>query len=112
VQQLPVPERGDLYRASLRGYGHELTGPHYVVVVSDEPYNWISTVVVVPFSSSATSLDWRPEATLRGARTRALVDQVQVIDKRLLREHLGSLAGTAVLDQIDQELQHLLGFGD
>ncbi len=101
-------ERGDVYRVALRGAGHELSGPHYAVVVSDEPYNWLSTVVVVPFSTGARAFSVRPEAVIRGTRARALVDQVRVVDRRLLRDRIASLAGTATLAEIDEQLRLLL----
>lgn len=105
-------QRGDLYRVALHGDGHRIGGPHYAVVVSDEPYNWLSTVVVVPFSSSVRPADFRPETVLRGIRTRALVEQVQVVDKRRLRERMGSLGGTTIMALIDQELKHLLALAE
>jgi len=101
-------ERGDLFRVAFKGEGHRLDGPHYAVVVSDEPYNWLSTVVVVPFSSGARPDDIHPETTIGGTRTRAMVEQVQAIDKARLREKLGSLAGEAVMDLIDEQLRYLL----
>lgn len=101
-------ERGDLLRVSFKGEGHRIDGPHYAVVVSDEPYNWLSTVVVVPFSSSARPDDIHPETTIAGTRTRAMVEQVQAVDKAKLREKLGSLAGETIMDLIDQQLRYLL----
>ncbi len=101
-------ERGDLFRVAFRGEGHRIDGPHYAVVVSDEPYNWLSTVVVVPFSSGARADDIHPETTISGTRTCAMVEQVQSIDKSRLKEKIGSLAGDAVMDLIDEQLRYLL----
>lgn len=101
-------ERGDLFRVAFKGEGHRIDGPHYAVVVSDEPYNWLSTVVVVPFSTGARSDDIHPEATIGGTRTRAMVEQVQAIDRARLREKQGSLAGETVMELIDEQLRYLL----
>lgn len=83
-------------------------GSHYAVVVSDEPYNWLSTVVVVPLSSGAQESEMHPEFPFQGARTRALVEQVTALDKRYLREKVGSLAGTATMDVVEERLRYLL----
>lgn len=104
----PIPERGDVYRVTLRGDGHELRGQHYVVVVSDAPYNQFSTLVVVPFSSHAPAASFHPVAWIHGTRTRALVEQVRVIDKSRLRERIDSLAGTTTLAEIDEQLKLML----
>lgn len=101
-------ERGDLFRVSFKGEGHRIDGPHYAVVVSDEPYNWLSTVVVVPFSSGARPDEIHPEVTINGTRTRAMVEQVQAIDKVKLKDRLGSLAGETVMALIDEQLRYLL----
>lgn len=101
-------EKGDLFRVAFRGDGHRLDGPHYAVVVSDEPYNWLSTVVVVPFSSGAREDEIHPEMVFRGVRTRAMVEQLQAVDKTRLREKMGSLAGSTIMVLIDEQLRYLL----
>lgn len=101
-------ERGDLFRVTFRGRGHQVDGPHYAVVVSDEPYNWLSTVVVVPFSSSARPAPWRVEVMLEGSLTRALIEQVAAVDVTWLQQKLGSLAGSAAMNAIDEQLAQLL----
>ncbi|MHB0868427.1 MAG: type II toxin-antitoxin system PemK/MazF family toxin [Chloroflexota bacterium] len=101
-------DRGDLFRVAFKGEGHRIDGPHYAVVVSDEPYNWLSTVVVVPFSTGARPDEIHPETTINGIRTRAMVEQLQAIDKTRLKDRLGSLAGHAIMDLIDEQLRYLL----
>jgi mRNA interferase MazF len=109
LEQVERPiERGDVFRAALPGPGHQTRGPHYAIVVSDEPYNWLSTVVVVPLSSSTQPSATHPELRFRGARTRALVEQVTALDKRYLRERVDNLSGTAAMDAIDEQLRYLL----
>lgn len=104
----PLPERGDLYRVTLRGDGHELRGSHYVVIVSDAPYNQFSTVVVVPFRGHAPVASIHTETWIHGTRTRALIEQVRVIDKARLRDWIYSLAGTPIMAAIDEQLKLLL----
>lgn len=104
----PEIEKGDLFRVNFPGHGHQLSGPHYAVVVSDEPYNWMSTVVVVPFSSGAQPAPWRVETTINGTATRAMVEQVGAVDIAWLQQKLGSLAGTAAMDEIDEQLAQML----
>ncbi len=106
------PERGDVFRVSLQGDGHVLAGTHYAVVVSDQTFNRLSTVIVVPFSTGASPAVFRPETVLRGTRTRALVEQLRVLDRHHLRDYVDSLAGTAVMDEIDERLRDVLGLAE
>jgi mRNA interferase MazF len=105
----PPPDRGDVYRVTFRGVGHELQGPHYAVVVTDYPYTQLSTVIVVPFSSAAQAATHRPEATIDGRRTRALIEQASAISRNRLGTFVGSLAGTPIMDEIDEQLRAQLG---
>lgn len=99
---------GDVYRMAFHGKGYELPGPHYGVVVSDGAFNDLSTVVVVPFSSGARRYSWRVPVVIRGTKTFALIDQIRVIDKLLLREKIGLLPDHALV-AIRMELIEFLG---
>jgi len=81
-----APRPGDIYRVGPEGTDHVLRGPHYAVVVSDEPFNYLSTVVVVSLSTGARPASFRPELIMHGKVTRALPDQVRTIDKQRLKE--------------------------
>ena len=100
-----------VYRMAFHGKGDELTGPHYGVVVSEGAFNDLSTVVVVPFSSGARRYSWRVPVMMRGTETVAMIDQVRVVDKTLLREKIGMLPGHA-LTAIRMELAEFLGLTD
>ncbi|MGB9885716.1 MAG: type II toxin-antitoxin system PemK/MazF family toxin [Moorellales bacterium] len=102
-----VPRPGDVYLVSLEGAGHELRGPHYALVVSDEVFNYLSTVVIVPLSTGAKPASFRPEIEFRGRRTRALVDQVRALDRRRLREYAANLADTAFFMAVKAALREL-----
>ena len=103
-----VPRPGDIYRVSLEGTGHVLQGPHYAVVISDEPFNYLSTVVIVPLSTGARPASFRPELTLHGKVTRALPDQIRAIDKRRLKEYQENVAGTSFYMALKVALEELL----
>src|SRR5947209_523730 len=103
------PERGDLYRISFQGANNELRGPHYAVVVADYPFTRLSTIIVVPFSRSARPVSYHPATVINGVRTRAIIEQVAAVSRTRLREPLGSLAGTAVMNEIDDQLRQALG---
>lgn len=103
-----VPRPGDVYRVSLEGTGHVLRGPHYVVVVSDEPFNYLSTVVIVPLSTGAKTASFRPELTLHGKVTRALTDQIRTIDKQRIKEFQGNVENTSFFLALKNVLRELL----
>ncbi len=107
-----VPEQGDLYRLVLEGMGHEQQGPRYGVVVSDQPFNQRTTVVIVPFSSSTWDDELHPTTVVNGRRTRAMVEQVRAVDKRRLREKIGSVAGETVMDLIREQLIYLFALDE
>lgn len=103
----PVPKPGDVFLVTLEGAGHVLRGPHYAVVVSDEPFNYLSTVVVVPLSTGAKPASFRPETEFMGRRTRALVDQVRAMDKRRLKDYQDNLAETSFFLEVKAALKEL-----
>ena len=108
-------EKGDLYLIRFRGEGHMLQGDHYAVVVSIGDYNRLSTLLMVPFSSSAAPADWRPETKINGTRTRALPEQMRAVDRNMLAskaKKLGSLLDEPIMDEIDEALRDLLGLWD
>lgn len=102
--------RGDVYRVVFgQNKGHELNEPHYAVVVQSDVYP-LSTVIVVPLSSSAKSTPWRVPVTVLGKRTQALVEQIRVVDiESRLKEWVCNLSGSSEMDQIDEELALIIG---
>ena len=102
--------RGDVFRVSFgQAKGHELKDPHYAVVVQSDAYP-LSTVLVVPLSSSATPASWRVPVEIAGKRTYALVEQTRVVDRETrLREWICNIADAPEIDQIDEELAMILG---
>ena len=110
LERVPLP--GDIYLCSLEGTGHVLRGPHYVVVVSDEPFNHLSTVVVVPLSTGAKQASFRPQFRFRGETTRALPEQIRALDKRRLKEYQGNIAGTSFFGALRQALRLVLALDE
>lgn len=104
--------RGDIYRIALgQTQGHETSGPHYGIVAQSDLYQGLSTVLVIPISSSIK----RPAPhhvplTVQGKKGYALVDQLRAMDvERRLRELIGNIADSTTMMQIDQELLMILG---
>jgi mRNA interferase MazF len=70
----------------------------------------LSTVIVAPTSMSAQPASFRPEITVKGSRTRVLVDQLTAVD----HTRLGTSAGVVTLDELrdlDASLKVVLGLG-
>lgn len=102
--------RGDVFRVAFgQGKGHELKDPHYAVVVQSDAYP-LSTVLVVPLSSSVTPTPWRVPIDILGTRTYALVEQLRVVDaESRLRDWVCNIAGSDQMAQVDEELAMILG---
>ena len=102
--------RGDVFRVAFgQTKGHELKEPHYAVVVQSDAYP-LSTVLVVPLSSSVQPTPWRVPVKVAGKRTCALVEQTRAVDAETrLREWVCSIADTDAMAQIDEELAMILG---
>jgi len=105
--------RGDVYRVAFgQGRGHELRDPHYSVVVQSDDYP-LSTVLVVPLSSSASGTSWRVPVGIGGTTTYALVEQLRAVDVQTrLREWICNIAGSEEMRQIDEELAMILGIDE
>ncbi|MDI6824499.1 MAG: type II toxin-antitoxin system PemK/MazF family toxin [Bacillota bacterium] len=110
LERVPLP--GDIYLCSLEGTGHLLRGPHYIVVVSDEPFNHLSTVVVVPLSTGAKQASFRPQFRFGGETTRALPEQIRALDKRRLKEYRGNIAGTSFFGALRQAVRLVLALDE
>jgi mRNA interferase MazF len=95
-------------RASRGAMGHEQKETRPAVVVQSDSAWWLRTVVVVPTSTSAQPAEYRPEITVRGRVTRALLDQMTSVDRERLGRSGGHLAA-ADLREVDDALTLLLG---
>ena len=101
--------RGDVHRlkAPRDAQGHEQAGTRYGVVVQSD-YLPLSTLVVIPTSTSARPADFRPEIEVRGVVTRVMVDQVFAASPGRLGDVVGHVGLGSMLD-IERALRLVLG---
>jgi mRNA interferase MazF len=102
--------RGDVHAlAAPRGSrGHEQRGRRYAVVVQTDFLKDLSTVVVVPTSTSALATVFRPEVQVAGRKTRVLTEQVRALDRSRMGRRRGTLAESD-LRAVDDALRVVLG---
>jgi mRNA interferase MazF len=104
--------RGDIFSvAAPQGRrGHEQRGSRYAVVVQADELLVLSTVVIAPTSTGARPATFRPEVTIRGRRTRVLVEQLGAIAPERLGRPSGHLSRLE-LAAVDDALAVVLGLG-
>jgi mRNA interferase MazF len=77
-------------------------------VVQTDFLEKLSTVVVVPTSTSALPTVFRPEVQVAGRRTRVLAEQMRALDRSRLGRRAGTLAESD-LRAVDDALRVVLG---
>lgn len=82
-------------RAPRTARGHEQRGERYAVVVQADVLA-LSTVLVVPTSTSARHASFRPEVEIAGERTLVLCEQAAAVDPT----RLGPSAGVLRFDEL------------
>ena len=102
--------RGELFRLRLpRGArGSEQRGARYAVVVQADELLALSTVVVAPTSTRALAASFRPTISVRGRRTKLLLEQLTAVDVTRLGRPVGALSRRE-LDEVDEGLKLVLG---
>ena len=102
--------RGDIVALppSRTARGHEQKGQRYAVVLQSEELAGLSTVVVAPTSTGAQAARFRPVVTVRGRKTRVLVEQLQAADRSRFTKPVGHLSRHEVED-VEEALRILLG---
>jgi mRNA interferase MazF len=90
--------------------GHEQRGSRYAVVLQADELLILSTVVVAPTSTRAMPTTFRPEVTIRGRRTRVLVEQLGAVAPGRLGRPAGHLSPLE-LAAVDDALAVVLGLG-
>ncbi len=98
--------RGDVYRLSARGRGHEQKGRRYAVVIQPD---WLalSTWIVAFTSTSARETSFRPTVEIAAEQTLVLCDQLATVDLTRLTEHAGFLT-PADMHRVDEALALVL----
>ncbi len=95
-------QRGEVFHLRApRARGHEQRGRRYGVVVQADELLSLSTVIVAPTSTNALPASFRPEVTIRGKRTKVLVEQLGAVDPSRLGRSAGVLsrAGVRAVDE-------------
>ena len=102
--------RGDVHRLPPpRGArGREQQGARYAVVVQDDAFAALSTVIVAPTSTSARPATFRPEVEVRARPTRVLVEQLRAVDAERLGPRTDRLTQEEMED-VERALRVLLG---
>jgi mRNA interferase MazF len=102
--------RGDVFafRPRRDAQGHEQRGARLAVAVAADEFRWLSTVTVVPTSTSAEHAVFRPRVRIGRRSTSLLVDQVSTVDRSRVGRRVGRL-GPADLRELDEALGLYLG---
>ncbi len=82
--------RGEVYRLSARGKGHEQKGRRYAVVVQPD-WLTLSTWIIAFTSTSARETSFRPPVAIRDRQTLVMCDQLATVDLNRLTEPVGFL---------------------
>lgn len=82
--------KGEVFRLSARGEGHEQRGARFAVVLQPD---WLalSTSVVAFTSTSARPTSFRPSVVIGDRETLVLCDQLTSVDMRRLSHPVGFL---------------------
>jgi mRNA interferase MazF len=101
--------RGDVFHlaAPRAARGREQRGPRFGVVVQADELLALSTVIVAPTSTRALPASFRPEVTIRGRRTRVLVEQLGAVDPARLGRAAGHLSNLELVS-MDEALEVVL----
>ena len=90
-----------------RSAGHEQSGRRYAIIVQSDDLSLLSTVVVVPTSTSARTATFRPEVVVEGQRTRVLCEQIRTVDSQRLGGMIGILTASE-MRSVEDALQIIL----
>ena len=118
MERDPMIQRGDLYSACLDPVvGSEQGGIRPVLIVQNDVGNRYSPTVIVLAVTGRLNKSRLPthvpiDAGDTGLQRDSVVlaEQIRTLDKRRLRERIGSLR-PEVMDQVSQAMRSSLGFG-
>lgn len=104
--------RGDVFLVNFGPRtGHEQTGQRPAIVVQADLYCVLSTLWVIPTSTSARpDIEFHVPVTVQGRRTYALVEQLTAVDKarRIKPEHYMGRLSADEMEAID-EIMRIFG---
>jgi mRNA interferase MazF len=98
--------RGEIYRLSARGTGHEQQGRRFAVVLQPDWLN-LSTWIVAFTSTRARETSFRPAVTILDRQTLVMCDQLATVDLDRLTEPVGYLTA-AEMQRVDEALTLVL----
>jgi len=83
--------RGEVYRLTARGRGHEQHGRRFAIVVQPD---WLalSTWIVALTSTSARPTTFRPSVVIDGSETLVMCDQITAVDLTRLGDRAAYLS--------------------
>lgn len=101
-------QRGDVYEVNFpRGVGSEQSGRRYGVVVQLNELAVLSTVIMLPTSTSVRDAWHRPTITIDGQETKVLTEQIRATSKDRIGKHVGMVTVeelTEIVNALDQVL--------
>lgn len=101
--------RGAVYPVDLgSGRGHEQGGRRYGLVLSPSEAPW-SVVTIVPTSTSAAPLSFRPQFEVAGRDTVFLVDQMRAVDVAYVGTDLVDYLSADELAVVEEAVARYLG---
>ena len=103
--------RGEIYEVNFpKGVGSEQHGKRYGVVVQSNELSILSTVVMVPTSTSVMEAPHRPTITIDGQETKVLTEQIRATAHEWIIKHVG-MVSLDELTEIENALDDVLGLG-
>ncbi len=94
--------RGSVCSIRLGGRsGREQSGRRYAVIIQSDDLWLLSTVLVVPTSTSARAATFRPEILVEGQRTRVLCEQIRTVDAQRIGDTVGALSADELSSVVD-----------
>jgi mRNA-degrading endonuclease toxin of MazEF toxin-antitoxin module len=101
--------RGDVFNVNFgRRVGHEEEGLRPAIVVQADLYCTLSTLWVIPTSTSARpDIEFHVPVTVRGQRTFALIEQLTTVDKarRIRPERYLDHLSSEEMEEIDEMMR-------
>lgn len=98
--------KGEVYRLSARGKGHEQQGRRFAVVLQPD-WLTLSTWIIAFTSTRARTTSFRPSVRIADQQTLVLCDQLDTVDLTRLTEPVGFLT-VEEMQRVDEALALVL----
>ncbi|SFR55034.1 type II toxin-antitoxin system PemK/MazF family toxin [Thiomicrospira sp. ALE5] len=99
-------KRGDVYWVELDPtVGSEIRKTRPCLIISPDDMNSVlPRVIIAPITSKGQALGCRPDIVFNGKQGRILLDQIRTVDKKRLKDQMGSIPLTLWHDTLIQML--------